>query len=61
MKRYVVQIQYEDREGEFYIPLPNEMLPDITKLGWTVDDELEWIDNNNGTFSIKKKEKEKEV
>ena len=58
MKRYVVQIQYEDREGEFYIPLPEEMLSDIADLGWTVDDELQWIDNKDGTFTIIKKEKE---
>jgi len=57
-KNYVVRIQYDVREGDFYIPLPEEMLNDIADLGWTVDDYLELIDNNDGTFTIKKKEQE---
>jgi len=57
-KNYVVRIQYDVREGDFYIPLPEEMLNDIAELGWTVDDYLEWIDNKDGTYTIKKKEQE---
>ena len=55
-KSYTVQIEFNDREGEFYIPLPEEILGDIVSLGWTMDDELEWIDNQDGSFIIKKKE-----
>jgi hypothetical protein len=55
---FTVQIQYDVREGDFYIPLPDEMLPHITNLGWTVDSVLEWNENEDGTFTIKKKEQE---
>ena len=61
MKKFIVQIQFDVREGNYYIPLPDDMLSDIAELGWTTDDNLEWIDNKDGSFSIKKKEKEEEV
>ena len=58
MKKFIVQIQFDDREGDCYIPLPDDMLSLIADLGWTTNDDLEWIDNKDGTFSIKKKEEE---
>lgn len=58
MKKFIVQIQFDDREGDYYIPLPDDMLSLIADLGWTINDDLEWIDNKDGTFSIKKKEEE---
>ena len=58
MKRFIVQIQFDVREGDYYIPLPDDMLSLIADLGWTTNDDLEWIDNKDGTFSIKKKEEE---
>ena len=58
MKKFIVQIQFDVREGDYYIPLPDDMLSLITDLGWTTNDDLEWIDNKDGTFSIKKKEEE---
>jgi len=61
MKEFIVQIQFDVREGNFYIPLPDDMLADIAALGWTTNDDLEWIDNKDGSFTIKKKEQEKEV
>ena len=58
MKKFIVQIQFDVREGVYYIPLPDDMLSLIADLGWTTNDDLEWIDNKEGTFSIKKKEEE---
>jgi hypothetical protein len=58
MKKFTVQIQFDVREGDYYIPLPDDMLGLLADLGWTTNDDLEWIDNNDGSFSIKKKEKE---
>ena len=58
MKQFTVQIQFDVREGDYYIPLPDDMLSLIADLGWTTNDDLEWIDNKDGTFSIKKKEEE---
>jgi len=56
MKTYTIQIQFDEREGEYYIPLPDEMLKALADLGWNVNDDLKWIDNQDGTFLLKKKE-----
>ena len=56
MKTYTIQIQFDEREGEYYIPLPDEMLKALADLGWSVNDDLEWVDNEDGTFLLKKKE-----
>lgn len=56
MKSCIVQIEFDDREGDYYIQLPEEMLKALAELGWTLDDDLEWIDNEDGTFLLKKKE-----
>lgn len=60
MNKFVVQIQYNEREGEFYIPIPDEMLSLIVELGWKVDDLLEWSNNEDGTLTVRKKEKDNE-
>jgi len=59
--KFTVQIQFDIREGNYYIPLPDDMLHLIADLGWTVDDELEWTKEENSSFSIEKKEKKEEV
>jgi len=52
-KTWTVPIE-EDHLGEYYVTFPNEL---IEKVGWVENDTLEWIDNKDGTFSIKKVEK----
>jgi hypothetical protein len=37
--------------GDAYIPVPDD-LSDI--VGWDVDDELEWCDNKNGSYILRK-------
>ena len=43
----------EDGSGDLVMPLPDDLL---ANAGWSEGDTLEWIDNNNGTWSLKKKE-----
>jgi len=31
----------------------------LSKLGWNVDDELEWVENPDGTWQVIKVEKKK--
>ena len=52
-KSWIVDVQ-EDTEGHF-IQFTEEMLE---QTGWKIGDTLEWIDNKNGTWSIKRKEDE---
>lgn len=44
-----------EHDGEdLILPLPDDMLKEV---GWNVGDVLEWHDNNDGTWSIMKKQK----
>ena len=45
----------DDGSGDLVLPLTDEIME---SAGWQVGDTLEWIDNKNGTWSIKKKENE---
>jgi len=58
MKSFTVQIQFDIREGEYYMPIPDDMLASLANLGWNIDSQLEWIDNKDKTFTIKKKEEQ---
>ena len=43
----------EDENGEFLIPLPEDMLEE---LGWKVGDTIDWGDNKDGSYTLTKKE-----
>lgn len=43
----------DDGSGDLVMPLPQDLLDGA---GWKEGDILEWIDNNNGTWSLKKVE-----
>ena len=43
----------EDSNGDLVLPLTLDVL---NQVGWYPGDNLIWIDNNDGTFSIKKYE-----
>ena len=47
-------IQKDPETGELYLELPKETLK---KLGWNEDDELQWIENTDGTWNVIKSEK----
>jgi hypothetical protein len=48
---WIVKIEMDGLTGDAYIPIPDD-LSDI--VGWNVDDELEWIPNDNGSYIIRK-------
>lgn len=54
MKSWTVQLE-TDENGELVLPLTDEML-EGTGIG--LGDTVEWIDNENGSWSIKKQEQE---
>jgi len=43
----------DDGSGDLVMPLPQDLLDGA---GWKEGDTLQWIDNNNGTWSLKKLE-----
>ena len=46
-------IKPDDGSGDLVMPLPQDLLDGA---GWKEGDTLEWIDNNDGTWSLKKLE-----
>ena len=45
----------QDENGELLLPFPPDLL---AQMGWSEGTDLFWIDNENGTFSLKEKEKD---
>jgi hypothetical protein len=50
-KTWTVEIQMDGLTGDAIIPIPDD-LSDV--VGWNVDDELEWCDNKNGSYILRK-------
>jgi hypothetical protein len=46
----------DDGSGDLVLPLTDEIM---AEAGWKTGDNLEWIDNKNGTWSLRKKDGEK--
>lgn len=51
MKRWIADVE-EDRDGA-YINLPQDLLDEVQ---WKEGDKIEWIDNKDGSWTMKKKE-----
>lgn len=49
---FTATVQEDPDTGELGIPLPQELLD---QLGWRIGDTLTWIDNKDGSFTIRKK------
>jgi len=43
----------QDENGDLILPLPEELLKEV---GWKTDDVLTWTDNEDGTYTLSKKE-----
>lgn len=51
MNSWTITVEEDPNTGELILPLPQDLL---TMQGWQEGDTLEWIDNNDGTWSLKK-------
>jgi bifunctional DNA-binding transcriptional regulator/antitoxin component of YhaV-PrlF toxin-antitoxin module len=52
-KSYTIVLDYDNETGDVIMPLPDELMKEA---GWNLGDDLEWIDNENGTYTLKKVE-----
>jgi len=50
-KSWILEVQENKESGEFYIELSDEMLE---ASGFKIGDELHWIDNHDGSFTLMK-------
>lgn len=54
MTTYTVTLDADpDHPGELVMPFPPELL---NQMGWDFGDTLIWHDNNDGSFTLSKKE-----
>lgn len=49
-----VTVDLDPETGELILPLPADLL---SMQGWKDGDELDWIDNGNGSWTLQKVEK----
>lgn len=52
-KKWTIPVEVDGPSGEYFLTFPDEMLEHV---GWKENDTLEWIDNKDGSFSLKKVE-----
>ena len=51
----IVQLEQDPNTGELILPIPTDLL---SQMGWIEGTELFWIDNEDGTYSLKEKKNE---
>jgi hypothetical protein len=54
MSKWTIELEEaDDGSGDLILPFPDDLLADA---GWKEGDVLEWIDNQNGSFTLRKKD-----
>jgi bifunctional DNA-binding transcriptional regulator/antitoxin component of YhaV-PrlF toxin-antitoxin module len=51
MTKFTVAVHFDEETQDYVLPFPEELLED---LKWNIGDTLTWIDNLDGTYTIKK-------
>ena len=51
MTKQILEVQEDPETGNLFLEFPVELL---NQMGWAEGDDLEWIDNKDGSWSIKK-------
>lgn len=49
--KWIVPVEVDDANDDYFITLPNDILK---KVNWNENDQLEWINNGDGSWTIKK-------
>lgn len=48
---WTAKVEEDNETGDLVLAFPDDML---RQLGWVEGDTLQWIDNNDGTWSLRK-------
>ena len=51
-------IEKDPETGDLMLVFPEDFLEQLKEMKWEIGDTVEWIDNQDGTWSIKKVEHE---
>jgi hypothetical protein len=52
-KRWTVTVEYDNESGDYVLPLSDEILKG---LDWKIGDTLEWINNGDGSWTLRKRQ-----
>jgi len=52
-KTWTLEVKEDPENGDAILEFPDDLL---LEAGWKEGDELDWIDNKNGSYTLKKKE-----
>ena len=47
--KVTLTVEYDDETGDHYLQFDDDML---ARLGWHAGDELTWIDNKDGSWTL---------
>jgi hypothetical protein len=53
MNRTIITLVEDPETGDLILPLDHEI---FAEMGWQIGDVVEWIDNNDGSWTLRKKE-----
>lgn len=53
--RWTLDVKYDQSTDDTYIELPDDLM---VEAGWNLGDNLEWIDNKDGSWTMKKIEQD---
>ncbi len=53
-KRYTITLEEDPETGDLVIPFTPDML---AQVGWDFGDVIQWKDNNDGSWTLSKKDK----
>jgi hypothetical protein len=51
MTTHTISVVYDEELKEYVLPLGDEL---CDQLGWKIGDTLVWIDNKDGSYTVKK-------
>ena len=57
-KREIITVEQDPDTGELILPISDRLLQEV---GWKVGDSVRWIDNKDGTWTIRKFEEQLEL
>ena len=52
-KQWIISLEEDPETGDLILPLSDDILEDA---GWKTGDTIEWIDNKDGSWTMRKKE-----
>ena len=53
MNKWTIIVEEDKETGELLLPFSDELLEQV---GWKIGDTIEWIDNKDGTWTMRKKD-----